>query len=159
MMPLFADGTRISTISGGTHCAEPLHRDNAVMVRRVGHDRALLKVLKGLPGDRFAVSDGRILINGAPLTNSVGVKYNLTSSRSAMLELYVRDYGGIIPPDTVLVLGDNPVGSTDSTVFGLVPTSEIIGKVIGILCSAKCDPTTPHNRTRWSTARSSAKSQ
>jgi type IV secretory pathway protease TraF len=45
-----------------------------------------------------------------------------------MLSLYEKDYKGIIPQNTYLILGDQPSGSVDSSVFGLVDKSDILGK-------------------------------
>ena len=47
-----------------------------------------------------------------------------------MISLYIKDYKGIIPPDTYLILGDNPFGTYDSTRFGLIDKSNIVGKVL-----------------------------
>lgn len=36
----------------------------------------------------------------------------------------------VVPPDSVFILGDNINGSVDSRHFGVVPASEIVGKVV-----------------------------
>ncbi len=90
----------------------------------------LIKALRGLPGDKFSVSDGKIVINGTGATNSAGEPYRLSPPHAAMIALYVHDDHGIIPPDSFLVMGENPAGSLDSSRFGLIPQSAIIGKVI-----------------------------
>ena len=83
-----------------------------------------------MPGDKFSVSDGKIIINGAAAMNSAGEPYRLSPPRAAMIALYVHDDHGVIPPDTFLVMGENPAGSLDSSRYGLIPQSAIIGKVI-----------------------------
>jgi|GEM_PF-6965019 len=47
-----------------------------------------------------------------------------------MLGLYIRDYDGAIPPNTFLVLGENASGTDDSSRYGLVDISDIVGKVV-----------------------------
>jgi len=42
----------------------------------------------------------------------------------------VDSYGGVIPKDTVFLLGNHASGTLDSTRFGLVHQSDIIGKII-----------------------------
>ena len=90
----------------------------------------LIEAIRGLPGDRFDVSNGKVIINGAPATNSAGESYQLSPARAAMIALYVQDDHGVIPPDSFLVMGEFTRGSTDSTRFGLVSRQEILGRLI-----------------------------
>ena len=90
----------------------------------------LIKALRGLPGDKFSVSDGKIIINGVAAMNSAGEPYRLSPPRAAMIALYVHDDHGVIPPDSFLVMGENPAGSLDSSRFGLVSRQAIIGKLV-----------------------------
>ena len=76
------------------------------------------------------MSDGKIIVTGAVATNSAGEPYRLSSPRAAMIDLYVHDYHGVIPPDSFLVMGENPAGSIDSHRFGLIPRQAIIGKLV-----------------------------
>ena len=90
----------------------------------------LIKAIRGLPGDTFDVRGGKIMINGVPATNSAGEPYQLSPPRAEMIALYVHDDHGTIPPDSFLVMGENPAGSIDSTRFGLVTRQEILGKIV-----------------------------
>ena len=130
MSPLIADGTKVRVISGGPHCAEPLDRREVVVFRSESHQLPLLKLLLGLPGDRIAVRQGEIFINDDVVKNDEGQPYQLSGPRAAMIDLYVHDYGGVIPPDQYLVMGENPAGTTDSSRFGYVARDHIIGKMI-----------------------------
>lgn len=56
--------------------------------------------------------------------------YQLSPPRAAMIALYAHDDHGIIPPDSFLVMGENPAGTLDSTRFGLVARLAILGKLI-----------------------------
>ena len=90
----------------------------------------LIKMLRGLPGDRFWISGEHLYLNGALVVNSAGEPFELTPASMTMLSIYAEDYTATIPPDTYLVLGDNREGSLDSTRFGLIARAAIIGRVI-----------------------------
>ena len=131
MAPRIADGETITVVSGGAACAEPLARGDVLVIRTDSHPLPLIKALRGLPGDTLAVRGGSVYVNDTLLHNTEGAAYQLSAGRAAMIELYAHDFGGIIPLDTFLVLGENPAGTTDSTCFGLLPRAAIIGRVIG----------------------------
>jgi len=46
-----------------------------------------------------------------------------------MLSLYEKDYHGVIPENTYLLLGEVTSGSLDSTRFGLIDKSSVLGKI------------------------------
>lgn len=71
----------------------------------------------------------KLLINNDIVSNSLGDDYVLSEKAHEMLALYEGDYDGIMPEDKYLLLGNLADGSTDSTRFGLVSKSEILGKV------------------------------
>ncbi len=97
-----------------------------------GNSLPLIKIVKGVPGDKLALAKSggawNILINGAVLKTSKGEAYAIPSPD--MLNLYIRDYKGVIPADTYLLLGNLAGGSEDSTAFGLVSRSGLLGKVL-----------------------------
>ena len=132
MEPLIAEGADVRVIRAGE---EPLAR-NDIVTASIGNSRTpILKVIKGLPGDRLALqpADGgsfSIVVNGGTVTNSEGRPYAIGERGRRMLSLYIADYGGVIPPDAYLLLGDTPTGSYDGTRFGLVSRNSILGKVI-----------------------------
>ncbi len=86
------------------------------------HDVPFIKRVIGLPGDRVAIRDGSVYVNGIPLD-----------------EPYV--FGGptepgtqgdvvVVPPDSYFALGDHRSDSTDSRVFGFVARDDIIGRAV-----------------------------
>ena len=130
LVPLLKDGAEIIGHVGD--CGHFLQRGDLVLVHyAVKRLDPLVKVIFGIPGDTFGFKETKdgwnLLINGAVAKNSTGMPYVLSVRGHNMLSLYEHDYHGIIPTDAYLIFGDNPFGSIDSTVFGLVGRSDIIG--------------------------------
>jgi signal peptidase I len=130
MSPRIAPGQMIYVREGEEECWGELKRGDVVLFRNGGSPFPLIKAIRGLPGDTLAMKEGAIIINGKPATNSAGEPYNLSPPRARMIGLYARDYHGIIPPKAFLVMGELTRGAADSSRFGLVLQSSILGKVI-----------------------------
>ncbi|MBL8862264.1 MAG: signal peptidase I [Planctomycetes bacterium] len=77
-----------------------------------------IKRVIGVPGDRVRVADGRVQVNGRVLDEP----YVVAPDPRTSLVLDVQ-------PGTYFVLGDNRRHSSDSRDFGLVPRSNLVGKV------------------------------
>jgi signal peptidase I len=107
-----------------------------IVVCRVSFSRdPLIKIAHAVPGDRFALQErpdgvSLLLVNGAVLENSAGQPYEFTGRRKRMLGVYAHDYGGVIPSDSYLLLGDAAEGSLDSGRFGLAAREVIVGKAV-----------------------------
>lgn len=147
LAPLVEDGETIQALLGYYAC-NPIAREDLVLFRLAGNEDLLIKIVKGIPGDTLALEKGEgglyfILVNGTKAVNSQGLPYAVNNARAHMLSLYINDYGGAIPPDAYLILGDMPSGSRDSTTFGLVGKSDIAGKAI----AAGVSPDTISTRT------------
>jgi signal peptidase I len=130
--PLIKDGQEVRALIGYYDCNE-IKRDDIVLYFYVGSKEPLIKIVKGIPGDKFALEktmEGwHILINGKVLVNSEGKPYLISERGYKVLSLYEKDYKNTIPEDAYLILGNLPTGSFDSTEFGLVGRKEILGKV------------------------------
>lgn len=109
-------------------------RGDVVAYAFSGNKDPIIKIVRGIPGDKFdVVNDGikwRLQINGAIVKNSAGEPYSLDDRACRMLALYITDYKGVIPANAFLILGNLVEGTTDSTRFGLVDRGDFIGKVI-----------------------------
>lgn len=79
---------------------------------------SFIKRAIGLPGDVVEMGDGQVRVNGVLLDEP----YIVTPA----------DYSGTwtVPPNSLFVLGDNRVDSADSHVWGFVPFSHLVGKVL-----------------------------
>lgn len=101
--------------------ARSLRRGDIVVVDSVELGRPIVKRVVGLPGERIAVGrDGRVQVGGQDLD-----------------EPYVVHRGGAsgvfdVPPDHLLLLGDNRAASSDARVWRApyVPVSAVRGRVV-----------------------------
>ena len=83
--------------------------------------KSYIKRVIGLPGDRVAVQDGFVVVNGKKLVeNYVPAEYRDDRSYEPR----------IVPPDQFFVLGDHRVSSNDSRAWGFVPRNYIYGKAV-----------------------------
>ncbi len=92
----------------------PDHRDRREFVKR----------LVGLPGEKVGISDGRIYIDGEPVT---GQPFQDTYYYSQGLPEET-----LVPEDSYFLLGDNSTNSYDSRHWGFVPRTDIRGEAFFI---------------------------
>jgi signal peptidase I len=134
-------------------------RGDIVVFRWPGdHKQIWVKRVVGLPGDRIAMREGRLWINGAPVglaPDGVGQAESEDGSRQPIHRfietlpggrqhtIFKRDTFGMfdtmseitVPPDRLFVMGDNRDNSADSRVpldvggVGLLPVSDLVGRV------------------------------
>lgn len=127
------NGAEIKILENFYDCNE-VQRGDIVEFSYAGNPDPIIKIVKGIPGDTISLQDApggekNILINGKILRNSKNETYALNLGATRMLSLYINDYKGIIPENAYLILGNLANGSLDSTRFGLVSKSDILGKV------------------------------
>lgn len=119
------------------HRADPVRGDIVVFESEVATKRLIKRVI-GVPGDRVAMINNRLIINGEPLD------YHATAEPDVFMETLgehqyrvklQRDssaHGNFrtvtVPNGHYLMLGDNRANSADSRVIGFVPREEIIGR-------------------------------
>ncbi len=125
-------GTKIKILYDYYQCHE-VQRGDVIVFQPDPEMNPVVKIIKGLPGDKLSLQgDGKnwnILINGEILKTSTGDAYQVNDNAFQMLSLYIRDYNGVIPPGAHLLLGNAISGSSDSTKYGLIDISDIIGRV------------------------------
>jgi signal peptidase I len=144
--------------------AMPRHGD--IVVFRWPGDRSQIWVKRvvGLPGDRIAMQDGRLWINGAPVglkADGVGdaesedgskeptARYVETLPGDRSHTIFKHESVGMfdnlpeitVPADHLFVMGDNRDNSADSRVpldaggVGLLPASDLVGRVDALVGS------------------------
>lgn len=133
LSPIIGPGCTVRIVFG-YYQEEAVKRDDIVAYQHPGCSKLIIKIVKGVPQDTFELKelkDGSsyVLINGEILKNSLNKPYKFKGNRKKMLSLYEKDYGGFIPENTYLLLGNLVSGSMDSSRFGLVDKKGILGKV------------------------------
>jgi len=130
--PLIKPEQTIKTLFGYYNCNK-IKRGNIVLFDYAGNKNFIIKIVKGISGDKFELreteSGWNIIINNRIVKNSEGKPYLIFGNTYKMLSLYEKDYKGVIPEDAYLLLGNRVSGSVDSTTFGLVDKSGIVAKV------------------------------
>jgi len=132
LSPLIKAGDTVQVLFDYYKCND-VKRDDIVLYSYAGNKEPLIKIIKGMPGDKFKLQQAEggwhILINGEILRNSEGIPYLISGKRYEMLSLYEKDYKGEIPAGAYLLLGNIFSGTLDSTRFGLISKRDILGKI------------------------------
>ncbi len=118
MQPTLVEGDRVLVNRFVYRFGEPHRRDIVVFHPPVDESQDYIKRVVAVAGDRVAVKDGKLYING-----------------KAQDEPYLKDahINGTypertVPPGRIFVMGDNRNNSGDSRVFGPVKISEVVGE-------------------------------
>ena len=116
MAPSFLPGQYL-LIDRTAYRLRPPRRGDVVTVQHPGLDeKALLKRVVALPGERVTLWRGKVLINGQPIEGP-----RLEEEETLGTEWRLGD-------DEYFVLGDNPSNSLDSRRLGPVKSRWIVGK-------------------------------
>jgi signal peptidase I len=131
---IVSGGQQVRSELGYYDCHDILRGDLVEYAYGQALDAPVVKIVKGIPGDRWRVYAQKnglsvIEVNGELLATSDGSLYELDERRGRLLNLYVNDYNGVIPKDAYLILGNLPNGTIDSSAFGLVAKTDILGRV------------------------------
>lgn len=90
--------------------------------------KQLIKRVIGLPGDRVVVANNVITIYNKKHPN--GFQPDATSPYGKVIHGTEGNENIVIPPGYIFVCGDNRDDSLDSRVFGPVPVTDIVGKLV-----------------------------
>lgn len=130
LAPILNPGDEITVQYGYYQCRQ-VNRGDIIAYNFAGNPEPIIKIVKALPGDELKLKklEGsncwEVLVNEQVLKTSENQDYCLPEPRQKMLELYQ----GIIAENAYLILGNLAQGSLDSTRFGLVHKTDILGKV------------------------------
>ncbi len=159
-LPLFV------TLPNSPRVLGALPQRGDVVVFRWPGDRSQIWVKRvvGLPGDRIALHNGRLWINGAPVglqADGMGqaetddgshqpvARFIETLPDNRRHTIFKHPAVGpldnvaeiVVPPDHLFVMGDNRDNSADSRIavdwggVGLLPVSDLVGRVEGLVGS------------------------
>lgn len=133
MAGLIENGQTVKILFGYYDCHSP-ERGDIIAYKYAANPEPLIKIIKASPGDSFKLEKTNggytMLINNEILKNSQNQPYILDEKGYRLLSLYEHDYKGIIPKNTYLILGNRVGGSLDSSRFGLIDKSDILGKIV-----------------------------
>lgn len=116
MLPALHDGDRILV-----ECVTPklgaIGRGDVVVLEPPGADGdRYVKRVMALPGDVVREEHGGVFVNGDPVARGI---------------TNPEPHRWVIPANCYFVMGDNTDHSFDSRMFGPVPQTRIIGRVVG----------------------------
>jgi signal peptidase I len=85
-------------------------------------DEVLVKRVAAVGGDRVAIEDGVLVVDGAPVCETAADPRALDGVWIGPLT---------VPPGELFLLGDNRGDSVDSRTFGTLPEAHVVGLVAG----------------------------
>lgn len=123
-------------------------RGEVVVFESEKADNRLIKRVIGIAGDEVAMQNNRLIVNGE-VANYASVEGNIyretigAQTRNIQIRPNEKAFDSfepvIVPPDHILVLGDNRNNSADSRYYGFVPVSELSGRAVKVLASFNPD--------------------
>jgi signal peptidase I len=132
MEPTLPHGTNICLLKNFYASSENIKSGDIVGIHFNGTGMNMVKRVIGTPGDQIVFGkDGYIYRNGERMKENYitgNPKFFLTPGFSRVL-LQIERFGGVIPKDMFLILGDNRRNSIDSSEYGLIHFDQILGKV------------------------------
>ncbi|MCF4114021.1 MULTISPECIES: signal peptidase I [Dethiosulfovibrio] len=118
MIPTLLPGDRVLVCKFWYALQEPERGQIFVFKYPVDPKRDFVKRIIGLPGDRVAIRQGEVFINGKPIEEPyIGFP-----------DAYIMDEVKV-PEDHYFAMGDNRPNSQDSRFWGFVPEDNIRGPV------------------------------
>lgn len=112
-------------------CNAP-QREEFVVFRLGGPDTWLIKRIVGIAGDTWkldSLENGQfqLRVNDSLVLDADEQPYVFNKNRKNMLQLYINAYHGIIPENSLVVLGAD-ANTRDSSVFGLIGMDSLVGR-------------------------------
>jgi signal peptidase I len=119
MEPSFHDGDYVIVNRLAYSLGELQRGDVIVFPYPLNTEEDFIKRVIALPGDRIAIQDGSVVLNG----NQLEEDYLDVIPRGDMAEI-------IVPLGHAFVMGDNRNDSSDSRIWGPLDVKDIIGKAV-----------------------------
>ncbi len=137
------------------HLDDPRRGDIVVLDSHAADERLVKRVI-GLPGDRVAMRDNRLFINGRQATYTVGRYHGIHDDLGDPAHYAIEHYGTMkhairlsdhhtslvssfgpvrVPAEQYLLLGDDRDNSEDSRYLGFFPRREIVGRARHVVVS------------------------
>jgi signal peptidase I len=131
MQPTIRQGDRFLADRSFYRVNTPRHGEVAVYLHPRLPGVVYIKRIVALGGDRIAIRDGRVILNGVAIDEPYAMPGDPNTFHSNMPEITV-------PQGQVFVLGDNRAMSSDSRVrsHGMVPVDNLRGRATFIVWSS-----------------------
>lgn len=121
MEPTLVPGERVLVAKFLYRFTDPQRGDVVVFRYPIDRRKNLIKRIVGLPGEQVKIAEGKVFINGEPLTGDL--------FRRTYYDVgYYGQGERVIPEGYYFVLGDNSENSDDSRFWGYVPRQNILGR-------------------------------
>lgn len=134
MAPAIARGDHV-LMEGITYLSRQPQRGDIVAFQTKGiaalpPGQVYIKRVAGLPGEQLAISNASLFINGVRvcLSNTTGLIVHTEPPGFSNLPATTSLS---IPKNHYFVLGDNSTNSSDSRFWGVLPRTNIMGRIIG----------------------------
>lgn len=133
MTGVLEPGVIVLVKKGHYTCNKPERND--LVIYKLPSEK-LVKIIKAIPGDRVELvkeedsSNYNLVVNDWVLRNSEADPYKINQRSFNILNGYIQEYGGVVPNNAYIILGNKATGSKDSTQFGLVSINDFLGKVV-----------------------------
>lgn len=134
MLPTLENGQRVKA-DWNYYLENEIQRNDLIMVGFKTRTDLFAKRVIAVEGDSVEFKNGEIELNGEKLIEPYlfNEKIHFVPEQTALLEKQLAYYNHILPSQTALVLGDNREASFDGFDFGLLPYSNVKGKIIEIM--------------------------
>ena len=124
MEPNFPNSEYLLTDKVTYRFGEPKRGDVIVFKAPTGEGEEFIKRIIGLPGDRIAVRNGKVLLNDKELKEEYIPEISPTYGGNFLAE----NESFTIPEGNFFVLGDNRPHSSDSRSWGTITKDKITGR-------------------------------
>jgi len=127
MAPTIQPGEQVRLLE---QSPEEIARGDLVAIRFQTRERLMVKRVIARAGDEVYLRDGRVFVNGAPLVMEGWPETRRVNERAwKVLGIQLRNYDNRVPPNNVIVMGDNALRSYDSGDFGMLSLTQIAGRI------------------------------
>lgn len=125
MYPTYKDREYIFTNIIGLRLSELKRGDVIVFKSPVDRNKDFIKRVIGLPGDSISLENGRVFVNNQAVDESTYLSSDIKTFGGSFLQ---EGESVRVPDESLFVMGDNRMYSSDSREWGFLKKSAVIGK-------------------------------
>ena len=135
MQESYVEGTEFQVLQNYYKC-NPILRNDIVMFRVASDQDSVMRIVRGIPGDRVELSEDKekkawnIKINGEYLSFRQGKYFFGSLAAPPPLQLYLNENESVLQPGYYLLFSSVAPGGQDSSAFGVVEKKAIEAKAL-----------------------------